>query len=273
MGGQEVIELVMRWAQILSLFGLLSLAACQPADLVSNGPLAERKDNKLFRFSDYGLLETNQSDAIRVIISPSFGVYHYAFDVVPMDKGCRVLENGIYYGPPTKKRCGNAMVYATRSLNPAYNDTDLSGNRLSFKFVVSAPEYEMFYLTLKSKMDGWRGAWQGMTDGTGTAIELHSRGKIYSYHSNLPLVVSPDNPAAFASLYMRTIALAYAPIGLTPRDPNWTVRPPKDKLRPEFRCAWPGMNESDPDGYGIGNDICAKTLAPQAADEVKADLR
>lgn len=266
----------MRCMTNLHLFGLMSLASCAPGDLVSDGPLAEQSDDDILAFSDYAPLKTNNSDAIRVLVAPSFGIYHYAFDIVPLDNGCRVMQRGTYYAesaPPTDIRCGNAMVHAIRNLNSGFKHIDLNESPMSFKFVVPAAEYESFYLTLKSKMDSWDGSWQGMTDGTGTSIELHSGGRISSYHSNLPLDFSPDNPAAFAALNMRMIALAYAPTGLTPRDPSWTVRPPKDKLQPKFRCAWPGMNDADPDGYGIGDDACAKTLAAQTKDEEKADLR
>lgn len=232
----------MRWTLNFPIFALMSLASCAPGDLVSDGPLAKQSDDKIFQFSDYPPLKPNKSDAIRVLVSPSFGIYNYAFDIVPLDSGCRVLEHETYYAgsaPPAEKRCGNAMVHAIRSLNSGFDHLGLNQKPLSFQFVVPAMEYESFYLVLKSKMERWDGSWRGMTDGTSTAIELHSGGKISSYHSNLPLDFSPDNPAAFASLNMRLIALAYAPTGLTPRDPDWTVRPPKVELLLNFAVLGP----------------------------------
>ena len=250
----------MRLITIKAFLVLFVLSSCAPDDLVSNGPLANRSDNKYFRFSDYAPLKTNRSDAIRVIVAPSFGIYHYRFDLVPLNKGCRVLDyEKDFDKQPASKMCGDAIADAERSLNPAFRHSIANEKPMFFKFIVPAPEYQSFFNTLKSKMKGWRGAWQQMTDGTGSSIEIHDGVRITSYHSNLPLEHSPDNPAAFASLNMRTIALAYAPAGLIPRDPDWNVRPPDKELQPRFRCAWPGLNVPDPDGWGFGDDACAKT--------------
>ncbi len=226
----------MQSSATLTLLGALLVAGCGPDDLPFDGPLANGPGSGIYGFARHGKLETYNSDAIRIIIAPSFGIYHYRFDVVPLKKGCRVIDRTKHFDKqPVSKMCGDATVSAERSINPAWKERDPAAKPLRFAFVIPAPEYTSLFRTLSSKTEKWRGHWQGVTDGTSTAIELHSGGKIVSYHSNVPLEIAPDNPAAFASLQIRAIALAYAPTGSIPRGIDWNVDGPNEEIQPKFR--------------------------------------
>jgi hypothetical protein len=240
---------------------LLSLAACEPYNTVSEGPLAKSRSNEYFRFSDAPALQPGKGDALRIFVQPSFGMYHYRFDFVPMDKGCNVAETGRRRSndeKPEGKECGHTLVLAERWLNS--DNDDRRDKATQFKFVVPAPEFTEFYNVLKKKLAASRGSNASLTDGTSTGIELHSHGRVSSYRSNVPLDYDIDDPAAYAALHMRVIAMAYGPSGMFPREPGWNVRRSDEDVEEKFRCSDPGVNEPDADGYGIGDDACARSL-------------
>lgn len=238
------------------LLPILLLSACDlfpTADKIEDGPLSQSSDADIFGFEKLPPLNNKGADALRVVIGPSFGRYHYRFDFVPLKVGCKIVDRDIddmtkYDG---NAYCGNVWANGVRI------DREAEQSNVKFRFIVPAEDFKNLFDSVKFSVARWNGSWDMTTDGTSVAIELHNRGKISSLNSNGR---SPDNPSALASLLVKAIALAYGPAGIFPKLHDWQVYTREDELDPKYACAAPQLSLSDIDGFGVGDDACAKSL-------------
>jgi hypothetical protein len=253
-------RMFMRFAHIAALSILLPGCGIQP-DRVSREPLAKHPGADIFGFDKLPPLRSKGGDAIRVLVQPSFGRYHYRFDFVPLEKACTVPDSNIDDLSDDKRSwCGAVTVNGERTTLGASDGEQQNSEALPFRFVVPAEDFRSFFNVLKHRMARWNGSRSQLLDGTSVAIEQHARGEVRSYHSNAIFEFSQDNPAAFASLFVRSLALAYGPSGIFPRSEGWHVRSDEQQIELRFACNAQFLNTADPDGIGVGDDRCATAL-------------
>lgn len=223
-------------------------------DKVENVPLSKNSEAKYTGEEDWPALQSKGSDALRVLIRPSFGRYNYRFDFVPLKAGCRIYDAEIDRGVerPESSYCGEVAVTGYRT------DTGAEFAATPFRFVVPAADFGRLFENLQHRMARWRGTRKNWTDGTSIAVELHNRGKISSMVSN---DISPENPMQALSAPLQAMILAYGPSGMFPRSSDW-----HSFVDPDRPCDTPGINEKDADGFGIGDDACAIWLRSKATE-------
>jgi len=250
---------------ILMIALIFLTAACQwlGGNDVFDGPLSQHEDNDIWKFDQYPAMKTNGSDALRIIIQPSFGLYSYRFDFVPMRQNCYVFDREIDdFGADNDKFCGHILVEGLRWSESRSGDSKRTAEMLDFRFVVPSAEFDDLFNATNYRLAHWRGEYSSTTDGTSIAIEQHRRGLIMSFRSNAWVSDSIDDPAANAGLAVHRLALSYGPAGIFPKERSWNYFDDSESLH-GFPCANPGLNQPDADGFGIGDDECAEFLAKQ----------
>ena len=123
------------------------------------------------------------------------------------------------------------------------------------RFALPEEDFRTLMESFDANTRGWHGERSGWTDGTGIAVERVRDGVVTSMDSNSQ-GWSQRNPAVRLLGDVQRLALAYGPSGTVPRSYSWHVQ-----SRIEYPCADIGLNTPDPDGFGIGNDLCGQALA------------
>lgn len=195
-------------------------------------------------------------DGMRVYIEPSFGDFSYRFEIVPQPSDCatRWIDDD---SDARGKACAHYLV---RMLKVSTTPIEPSGStkREDFRFILPAQSAEELFNVADQMSDRWRGTNVMWLDGTGVSFELHKRGRVRSMSSNGLLSHDYRNPAAWVAAELHRFALAYGPEGQIPLNPDWHSYVPEGG---GFPCGIAGLNVSDPDGFGVGDDACARSLA------------
>jgi hypothetical protein len=98
-----------------------------------------------------------------------------------------------------------------------------------------------------------------MADGTSTALERVRDGKVRSVGNNYDDGIAPHNPAAFARAEVQRLLLLFGPAGKVPRRDDWAVSGGRPS-HSDDPCLTFDFAQPDPDGWGVGEDDCARVL-------------
>ena len=247
--------------RLILIIALMFLAgACQNRDKnpVFDGPLKEHKNNPIWKFDQYPAMKTGGSDALRIIVQPSFGMYNYRFDIKPQKGGCQIFNSETDDWDTHDPQCLVIWVDGERWTTTEGRHLNGLPRKTSFRFYVPEEEFRDLFDAVHDRLHSWEGNGRTVVDGTSIAIEQHRRGAIQSYKSNARLSDASD-PAVIAGLAVHRMALAYGPDGLFPVSADWHVFEPTED--PYYRpCGHTGLRTPDPDGFGTGDDACAKFL-------------
>lgn len=197
-------------------------------------------------------------DGMRVYIEPSFGAFSYRFEIVPQPGDCaaRWLDEdaGIQ-----AKACAHYLV-RMRKVSTTPIEPGGPAKREDFRFILPAQSAEELFNGAHEMSNRWRGTTVSWLDGTAVSFELHKRGRVRSMYSNGPLSYDYRNPAAWVAAELHRFALAFGPEGQIPLNPDWHSYAPEGG---GFPCGIAGLNVPDPDGFGVGDDACARSLADE----------
>lgn len=220
-----------------------------PPGMIIDGPLAEPIHTGLHP------LRTLGRNGMRVSIDPSFGDYGYVVDFIPRPFDC-YLAPGRHFDEERHRREGCRMIAVRYTI---FGRDEAPEPRIRrFSFHVPEEEYREVVADFDRLARRWRGSDGGVLDGTGVGVEQFREGRLRSIDSNAPTMFKPDNPAANMRLHVHRLLLAYGPAGAVPRNSDFAVG------RREFEelpCMAQSFDEPDPDGFGAGQDACAKDLA------------
>lgn len=196
-------------------------------------------------------------NGMRATIAPSFGDYWFVVDFVPRPANCYLLlDQDPDRAPPPSRSCGPIEVrYAIIGA-----EGRASGTR-HYRFLVPPEDFREAGSLFNRLARRWRGAENQALDGTMIAVEQYQDGRLRSITTNDDAMTAPDNPAAMFLLAVHRLLLSYAPTGTVPRAYSFTVTRHPD--------VWPCQGDEfatpDPDGFGIGEDACARHLARHRA--------
>ncbi|GGB60299.1 hypothetical protein [Blastomonas aquatica] len=228
-------------------------------DTVFTGTLAESCGEDCLFWS-----ETDQSrgaigrDGLRVYIEPSFGQFDFRFEIVPQPRGCVTIwpDEDI---SEDKDYCAHYLVRMRKQLSQG-RQSGVAAQFEDFNFVLPQEGARELLGVADKLSDAWVGSPSGTIDGTTIAYELTKRGKTRSMISNDSLDTDHRNPAAWIGAELHRFALAYGPTGQIPRLYDWHSYDNEDG---RFPCNNPGFNVPDPDGFGTGDDACARSLTDE----------
>lgn len=254
---------VKSWA-VLSAVALL-LTGCNGQngrnadDIVFQGTLVEACGEDCLFWSETDEDRRAQgADGLRVYIEPSFGEFDYRFEIVPQPQGCITIWPDEDFAE-NKDYCGHYLVRMRKQVSR--NSRSVAQAQFEdFRFVLPQEDARQLLGVSDRLAQAWVGGRSGTLDGTSIAFELTKRGKTRSMISNESLDTDHRNPAAWIGAEMHRLALAYGPTGQIPRRYDWHSNLHGD---PRFACNDPGQNTPDPDGFGVGHDACARSLADQ----------
>jgi hypothetical protein len=125
-----------------------------------------------------------------------------------------------------------------------------------FVFRIPEEEYRHAIAEFDQRARHWRGSDGPGTDGTGVAVEQYRGGRLRSMRTNSSVGYFPDNPALQLLPHVHRMLLAYGPAGAVPVSDSFTVDDGADDP-----CLAGRFNTPDPDGFGTGEDPCARTMA------------
>lgn len=220
-----------------------------PQGVIVEGPLAAPMHPSL------DPLRTLGRNGMRVSIAPSFGDYGFVIDFIPQPFDC-YLATGRSFDEERHRREGCWMIAVRYT---TFGGDEAPEPRIRrFNFHVPEEEYREVVADFDRLARRWRGSDSAILDGTGVGVEQFREGRLRSIDSNVPTMIEPDNPAANMRLHAHRLLLAYGPAGAVPRNSHFTVG------RREFEelpCMAQSFDEPDPDGFGAGQDACARELA------------
>ncbi len=235
------------------------LAGCEGRDTIHERTLAQSCDPDCYFWAqtdmDRGPLG---KDGMRVYIEPSFGDFSYRFEVVPQPVAC------VAWWPDDGNvtRENECSHYLVRMRKMSSQPIELGGSATTedFKFILPVESASELFVVADEMSDRWRGSMAMFMDGTGVSFEIYKRGRVRSMYSNVGLRHNHRNPAAWVAAELHRFTLAYGPTGQIPRNADWHKIVDEDG---RFPCNNPGLNVPDRDGFGTGDDACARSLADQ----------
>jgi hypothetical protein len=215
---------------------------------IADGPLAEKLHPRLEP------LETLGRNGMRVSIAPSFGLHVFVVDFIPQPLGCYLPGPDLDEERYRREGCGLIAVRYT-----IIGGAEAPEPRLRrFRFHVPEEEYRALVQDYDRLAARWSGSSGGVLDGTSVGIEQWREGRLRSMESNAPILFEPGNPAARALLDVHRLLLAYGPSGAVPRSSSFTIEPQSEA---DYPCMGQTFATPDPDGFGAGEDPCARQLA------------
>ncbi|MDP8995113.1 MAG: hypothetical protein M3N07_09070 [Pseudomonadota bacterium] len=217
---------------------------------LADGPLGESAHPRLEPLTTVG------RDGMRVSISPSFGDYRFLVDFVPQPLDC-YLAAGSEFNQQRWEREGCHWIAVRYSvIGPGEGP---EANLRRYDFIVPEEEFRGAVAQFNRLARRWRGGEGAVLDGTSVGIEQYRRGRLRSMATNAPLAIEPSNPAANLLLEVHRLLLAYGPSGAVPLNGSFAVGGPASS------CMARTFNAPDPDGFGAGDDPCARELARPAS--------
>lgn len=243
----------------LTLTGCSEQKARHANDVVFEDTLAEACGEDCLFWSetddDRGVPGT---DGLRVYIEPSFGEFYYRFEIVPQPEGCITVWPDEEFAEH-KNYCAHYLVRMRKQASQN-GQPSTAADFEDFRFILPQEDARELLGVSDRLAQTWTGDRSVTLDGTSIAFELTKRGKTRSMISNESLVTDHRNPAAWIGAEMHRLALAYGPTGHIPRLYDWHSNESDDG---RFPCNNPGLNVPDPDGFGVGDDTCARSLTDQ----------
>jgi hypothetical protein len=255
-------EKTMRTVAILACAMLL--AGCERRDLpgwwpealggrpapgrLSAGPLPEPLHPGLEPLASLG------RNGMRVSVSPSFGLYHFVADFIPQPLDCYLPTE-----PADEERYEAEGCWMIAVRYTVLGRDEAPEPRIRrFNFHVPEQEYRDAVEEFDRLARPWRGGSGGGLDGTRVGVEQFRDGRLRSMATNAPIGFEPHNPAAHLLPNVHRLLLAYGPAGAVPRASGFTVRPAEES---DYPCMGQTFADPDPDGFGAGEDPCARQLA------------
>jgi hypothetical protein len=217
-------------------------------DRLAEGPLRDPH----VRLPQLAPLATLGRDGMRVTIAPSFGTYSFAVDFVPQPFNC-FIPPADYQFPEAER--GRLCRYVEVRYSIAGRAPRAIQMR-RFVFRVPEEEYRAAIEEFDERARHWRGSPGPGTDGTDVAVEQYRDGRLRSMRTNSSVDYFPNNPALQVLPYVHRMLLAYGPAGAVPVSDSFTV---EDGAADP--CLPSGFNSPDPDGFGTGEDPCARATA------------
>lgn len=212
------------------------------------------------------------ANGLRVRIAPSFSENHYAIDFAPQPRDCITPHGGTAdeVAKVEQRFCRDVLVTYALVARPRVSWKVATG-RWTFHIPVS--DYRELVEGIDARLDKWRGMEEVtsidpktgettliiVSDGTSVGLERIRDGRVRSVVNNLRDRLVISNPASFAKSEVQRLLLIYGPSGKVPRDGDWNIN--SRSIYPDDPCA--AINDfvvPDPDGYGVGNDPCARAL-------------
>lgn len=235
------------------------LAGCDSHDAVHERTLSESCSEKCYYWAQTDRYRGPVGkDGMRIYIEPSFGDFSYRFEIVPRPSDCATRWIDID-NDDRGKACAHYLV-RMRKVSTTPIEPGGSAIREDFRFILPVQSAEELFNVADQMSDRWRGTTVWWTDGTVVSFELHKLGQVRSMYSNAPLSYDYRNPAAWVAAELHRFALAYAPNGQIPLNSDWHSYAPESG---GFPCGIAGLNKPDPDGFGVGDDACARSLTDQ----------
>lgn len=192
-------------------------------------------------------------NGMRVSISPSFGLYHFVVDFIPQPLDCYLPTDPFDQDRYEREGCGMIAVRYT-----FFGRDEAPEPRVRrFNFHVPEEEYRDAVAEFDRLARRWHGGSDGVLDGTSVGVEQFRDGRLRSMETNAPIGFEPNNPAAHLLPNVHRLLLAYGPAGAVPRRSGFTVEP---REQTEYPCMGQTFAEPDPDGFGAGQDPCARQL-------------
>lgn len=242
----------------------LILAGCEQQDLpgwwpealggrpapgkISARPLAEPLHPQLEPLASLG------RNGMRVSVSPSFGLYHFVADFIPQPIDCYLPTEPFDQDRYEREGCGMIAVRYT-----VFGRDEAPEPRIRrFNFQLPEEEYREAVGQFDRLARRWRGGRGGLLDGTRVGVEQFQGGALRSMETNATISFEPDNPAAHLLSDVHRQLLAYGPAGAVPRGSGFTVA---SREPDEYPCMGRTFADPDPDGFGAGEDPCARQLA------------
>lgn len=198
------------------------------------------------------------TDSLRAYIEPSFGEFSYRFEIVPQPQGCITIWPDEKFAED-QSYCAHYLVRMRKQVSQNGQPRTVSEFE-DFRFILPQEDARELLGVADRLAQDWTGDRSFALDGTTIGFELTKRGKTRSMISNGSLHDDHRNPAAWVGAELHRLALAYGPTGQIPRSYDWHSFTDQDG---RFACNSRGLNVPDPDGFGTGDDACARLLADQ----------
>jgi hypothetical protein len=195
---------------------------------------------------------------MRVYIEPSFGDFDYRFEIVPQPTGCVAIWPEEEFDEK-KNYCAYYLVRMRKQVTQS-GDKRRIGIFKDFNFILPQEDARELFGVADRLSAAWQGGASGYVDGTSVAFELVKNGGVRSMRSASGMDGAKISPAAWIAAEVHRFALAYGPAGQVPRGSDWHSYVNSDG---RFPCNNPGLNVPDPDGFGVGDDACARSLTDQ----------
>ena len=129
-----------------------------------------------------------------------------------------------------------------------------------FRFIVPQEDGREVLIAADRLSTTWSGSGRKSVGGTYVSFELITDGQVRSMDAKASFAGDYNNPAAFVAAEVHRLALAYGPVGEIPRRYDWHSF---ESEGGRFPCNNLGLNVPDPDGFGVGDDACARSLTDQ----------
>ncbi|HEX8193096.1 MAG TPA: hypothetical protein VF552_09365 [Allosphingosinicella sp.] len=242
----------------------LLLAGCDRADLPGWWPEALGGEPALDKLRPRPLpeplhprlepLSSLGRNGLRVSISPSFGLYHFVADFIPQPLDCYIPAERLDQHRYEVEGCGMIAVRYTIFGRDQAPEPHIR----RFNFHVPESEYREAVAEFDGLARRWRGGSGGMLDGTSVGVEQFREGRLRSMQTNATIGAEPNNPAAHLLPSVHRLLLAYGPAAAVPRASGFTVEAAEAN---DFPCMGQAFADPDPDGFGTGQDACARQMA------------
>jgi hypothetical protein len=192
-------------------------------------------------------------NGMRVSIAPFDSDYAFLVDFMPLPHDCFLpLEPDFDQARYSREGCHRVEVRYGR-----IGQHRLTGQMRFDRFLVPVGDYEDAVREFELMARRWSDS-HGHLDGTVIGVELYREGRLRSLSSNDP---GPGSPTATLGVAVHRLLLAYGPAGAVPRSSSFAIM----VIEPGFPCMGTDFVTPDPDGFGTGDDACARHRATRAA--------
>ncbi len=216
------------------------------------GPLQEA----MFDRRQLPPLDRLAPNGMRVSIGVGEQELSFVADFKPHPHGCAMTGEGGGSGDGPM-RCDRVEV------DYFLVDADVYGRgtvlRSTHGFEVPEEDYQSAIDSFNAAAGNWSGERATILGGTWVEVEQFHEGRMRSISSNSD---TPSAPTAMLLPRVHGLLLAYAPAGTVPRSVSFAAEAPYS----EQPCSGAEMNAPDPDGFGVGNDACARARGRSPAE-------
>lgn len=188
-------------------------------------------------------------NGMRVSIAPFDGDYAFLVDFIPLPHDC-FLPAEPAFDPARFPREGCREVEVRYGRIGQHR---LAGQMHFDQFIAPEGDYRDLVARFEAMAHNWSDP-HGTLDGTPIGVEFYREGHLRSLSSN---DAGPASPTAVLGVAVHRLLLAYGPAGAVPRSSNFMIA----GVEPGFPCMGTDFVSPDPDGFGSGDDACARARA------------